>query len=986
MKKPVKVAPNLQLKRAREHRGWSQEDVAREINTEAFTVSRWERGIAMPGPHFRKRLSALFGLSPAELGLIPTKTDEPAEQATVQPADAVSQPASTRFPLLDPAIPPPLPQDHSLVGREALLLQLKQHLLHGGRLALSAINGLPGVGKTALATELAHDEEVRASFADGILWAGLGTEPDVLGLLSRWATLLGCIAPDLAQRNRPEAWVSSIHATIGQRRMLLIIDDAWDIAQALAFQVGGSNCAYLLTTRFPEIASRFAAEGAVVVPELGDTEGRILLMRLAPEVVQAEPWEAQELTAAVGGLPLALTLLGNYLRAQTHSGQPRRLRAALERLRSVDERLRLAEPQMLVGGHPSLSAGTPLSLQAVIGISDQQMSQEARTLLRAVAIFPPKPNTFSEEAAVAVSALPLETLDELMDAGLLESSGPERYTLHQTIADFARTQLRDEAVAGRMVAYFVDYIEAHTTGNSALERESSNILAALEIAFERGIWPALVRGVHAFASFMITRGLYSLAETQLSRSLQAAQTLEDIVGQETALLHLGKIAEQRGNYVQAQICWQDGLSLAQQHAHHSNMAQMLRELGALAWEQGQFPQAHQYLAEALDTLRQLDDQMGIADVLKNLGNLVVEQGQPEQARQLYEEALSVYRHLGDERGIAFTLHNLGILAREHGQPEQARQLYEEALTLLRRLGDPRSAAIVLNNLGNLTRHQGHFEQAQQFLDESLAIQRQLGVRRGVAFTLLNLGNLATDQEQFEQAHQVYEEALATFRDLQSRRNIALTLQSLGILARCQGQFERTHSFLDEALTIFHELQDQRQIALTLRERGLIVAQQGQPEHARQLFRQALDAFQRLADRREAALTLLELGTLARQQGQREEAHQLLTEALTTLRHLKDRRNTAQTLRQLGMLMQQQGHAEEALHLLLLAGIGLALVNSSDLQDVEEVLAQLYTQMGEDVFDAIVSNVAGEAPEVAYGLGQAEWGEAVGRLSRMLHAH
>jgi len=228
-------------------------------------------------------------MSAAQLGLVPSEADVSPDQ----PASLLDALPPTLSPVLDPAIPPPLPREHSLVGRDDLLRQLKQRLLAGGRVALSALNGLPGVGKTALATALVHEEEVQAHFAGGILWAGLGTEPDVLGLLSRWGTLLGCVLPELAQRSRPDSWAGSIHDAIGHQRMLLVIDDAWDIVQALAFQVGGPNCAYLITTRFPEIARRFAGEGTRVVRELEDTEGRMLLMRLAPEVVQAEPEEAQ---------------------------------------------------------------------------------------------------------------------------------------------------------------------------------------------------------------------------------------------------------------------------------------------------------------------------------------------------------------------------------------------------------------------------------------------------------------------------------------------------------------------------------------------------------------------------------------------------------------------------------------------------------------------------------------------------------------------
>ena len=390
MKKSVKGAPNLNLKRARERQGWSQEYVAQQVGTDAFTVSRWERGVTMPSPYFRQKLSTLFGLSAPDLGLVPQEKDEHTDQVSTTP-DVLALPHK---PVLDPSIPSMLTGEHGLVGRDDLLHRLKQRLLVAGRGVTSALVGLPGVGKTALAIALAHDDEMRARFPDGILWMGLGRQPDVLGGLSRWGMMLESMPIDQGQRSNPAAWAASVHNAIGQRHILLVIDDAWEIADALAFQIGGPNCAHLVTTRFPELARRFAARGTTEVHELDSTDGRLLLMRLAPEVVQAEPEEAQALVTAVGGLPLALTLLGNYLRAQAHSRQPRRLRAALERLRNADERLRLSEYQPLVGGHPSLSTGTPLSLQAMIGISDQQVSEEVRATLRGLESSHPSPILF----------------------------------------------------------------------------------------------------------------------------------------------------------------------------------------------------------------------------------------------------------------------------------------------------------------------------------------------------------------------------------------------------------------------------------------------------------------------------------------------------------------------------------------------------------------------------------------------------------------
>ena len=87
---------------------------------------------------------------------------------------------------------------------------------------------------------------------------------------------------------------------------------------------------------------------------------------------------------------------------------------------------------------PHLPEYVPLSLQATIAVSEGYLSQQARDCWYRLVVFPAKPNSFSEEAALAVSQQGETGLDALWDAGLLESSGPGRYSLHQTLADYAR--------------------------------------------------------------------------------------------------------------------------------------------------------------------------------------------------------------------------------------------------------------------------------------------------------------------------------------------------------------------------------------------------------------------------------------------------------------------------------------------------------------------------------------------------------------------
>src|SRR5579875_1501071 len=110
-----------------------------------------------------------------------------------------------------------------------------------------------------------------------------------------------------------------------------------------------------------------------------------------------------------------------------------------------------------------------------------------------------------------------------------------------------------------------------------------NILAALQIAFERGMQAELVRGVNAFSHFLLARALYSLAEQHLERAYQAARTLNNPQAIVTTLLHLGRTAEWQGNYTRAETYLQEGLSLAQQIDDREQIAAALHELGEVAY-------------------------------------------------------------------------------------------------------------------------------------------------------------------------------------------------------------------------------------------------------------------------------------------------------------------------------------------------------------------------------------------------------------------
>jgi transcriptional regulator with XRE-family HTH domain len=84
---------NDRLRDERVARGLSQKDVAERLDTNVFTVNRWEQGKTFPSPHFRQELAKLYGKSLAELGLIRPSSKEIPPQEVPQPPEVAVQDA-----------------------------------------------------------------------------------------------------------------------------------------------------------------------------------------------------------------------------------------------------------------------------------------------------------------------------------------------------------------------------------------------------------------------------------------------------------------------------------------------------------------------------------------------------------------------------------------------------------------------------------------------------------------------------------------------------------------------------------------------------------------------------------------------------------------------------------------------------------------------------------------------------------------------------
>jgi hypothetical protein len=340
-----------------------------------------------------------------------------------------------------------------LVGREHDLNMLRQRLLRQRpgvqpdspdaprRQGLTVMRGWPGVGKTTLAATLAHDSTISAAFPDGVLWAALGPTPNLFAELRRWARGLGI--PEAQQGHTITEVSAQLAAHLRHQRCLLIIDDIWDVTHIRPFEIGGDDCALLLTTRLPRVAQAVATPDAIYLLEvLGEDEALELLQTLASAVVADNPQASRELVVTLERLPLALQVAGRLLNTEAAYGF-----GVEELLDEICEGAKLLEQEAPRDLAMFDAEGVPYlpTVQALLARSTARLDREALRCFVALSVFAAKPATFNAAALQSMWQMdnPKPMIRQMIDRGLLEPVGEEerRYWIHALLVAHAKTFL-----------------------------------------------------------------------------------------------------------------------------------------------------------------------------------------------------------------------------------------------------------------------------------------------------------------------------------------------------------------------------------------------------------------------------------------------------------------------------------------------------------------------------------------------------------------
>lgn len=416
----------------------------------------------------------------------------------------------------------------------------------GAAIRMIGVVGMPGVGKTELLKQFVHDSDVTAHFRGGILWAALGRDPDVTLHLQTWARALGIDDERILSMRTTLDLARMLHGALADRRILFVLDDVWTAGDALALQIGGPHSAIVFATRFPEVAAGLAGKSVLRLDVLPDNDGLELLTTFAPDVLSTHADVCRDLAVQLGGLPLALVLAGQYLQEAAFTGQPRRVRDALGRLQESLFRFSLADKSAVLDGAQPMQR----SLSAVLNETLDALSPDARLALPGLGTLAHKPHTFSEDTLLAVCQTSTAVCDELVNFGVIDVANDDRYTMHQTLADYLRSRFSQRDDWMRMIGHYADMIEREGADLERVKAEFDCALAAAQRARRNGHAADLVRLTLGLHAYLDAHGLWQLASTLLGACLETTHVHERPVlhlalmqKQATLLLRLGRVSE-----------------------------------------------------------------------------------------------------------------------------------------------------------------------------------------------------------------------------------------------------------------------------------------------------------------------------------------------------------------------------------------------------------------------------------------------------------
>lgn len=671
--------------------------------------------------------------------------------------------------------PPPHPQ-HKLIGTKDHLTLAKAALLEGKSVTML---GASGVGKSTLASELAHDEDVRRAFDGNIVWLSMGKSPEIPDLIGKWLEALGESADALRKLTTLESRLIKLQELIGERRCLVIVDDLWNIDDLKETLLQADiPLVYIVTTRQAAVEAALLWNTVINVSAL-NMNNRVALIRLLLPSVNfddaAMDNALQNLLQSLGGIPRDLILLATRLRLAG---------ADLERLQHEIDALIQTPADIWKAGFASLS----LSVDA--------LDEAARQAFRALALFPTGQNTFSTEAGAVVCGN-RTLLYKLVDTSLLKAVNG-RYALEPSFAEYAVKSIPfidEPAVTQRFVEHFCVTVALSGAGTdkqidySVFEVEKHNLHLALRLAAENPVFhDMLIDATIALTPAWDARGMVMEAETHLQAALAALKARSDEGKNQRntqlrrAKLHLSLAAlyEIVGDFDTSEQYAGDGLAALDGYndpdAERIRIL-LLRHLGQLNRNHEEYDEAYAKWKEALEKAIAIGDDLGISRLHNSMGALLAEVELKTRAKEAHDhfvKSVEAARRINNAIALAHALQNLGLLESDT-DPVLAEKHLQESLALAKTTGHYAHISAALQALGYWEYKQKHLDKASIHYTQALELSRSARDNESAAFALLQLANVDVETAELRNREGKLQDAESGFRDAESRLDESFAL-------------------------------------------------------------------------------------------------------------------------------------------------------------------------------------------------------------------
>ena len=753
------------------------------------------------------------------------------------------------------------------VGRSEQLEQLEVLASElGSTPGIAIIEGMPGVGKTALAIRAAR--LVSGQFPDGTLYLDLhshdpGTRPlspaEALGRLLEMLSVPAAQIPDTIGE-RAALW----RARLSHCRAVVILDDAAGHDQIRPLLPVTGRCLMLITSRGK--LPRSAGARTLTLGVLSADEAVMMFRQIAGES-RAE--DADQVAAAVelcGRLPLAIQVTASRIGADDPPG----VGVLIEERSQSPAWLR------------STGAASP-EVTTAFDMSYQALEPDHQQFFRRLGVSPCA--SLSLPAAAALGGCSLaeaeKALVTLLDCHLLGRAPGGPFWFHDLIRDYAAVRaVRDDPEAdrrqavGRLLDYYLHTADqadrvlqqfrrrthvqvaqvpvaspALGTPEDAagwLESEWHNILEAARQAGQHEWQRKCADLMHVLAGFMEIKAYWEEAIAAHTLALQAGRDLADPARIAQASVALSSVLQQTGQHEAALSRAEEAAEIYRSLGDRRGEAEALDLMGLAHQRTSRSREALAYFRDAGILYGAAGDPHGVADALSHSGIACWHLGRSAEAHGVLSEALSLYREVGDRRGEAKALNNLGRVHLHNGHHREALEAYQESLQIFREIGGAQNEAILYQNIGTVHQYKGNHTEALDAFRRAMAIYLSIGDMPNQADVLNDIGAIYQSAACWDEALRHHEKARLIAEEIGSPSQQLIALRRIADIHRGSGRNGEALDHYRSALSLAREIGD-------LYEEGKILegiaestlSTQQQPRAARIIFRQALDIFERL---------------------------------------------------------------------------------------------------------------------------------------------